>query len=115
MKKKSEIFAIDFYKIKKILNPHFLDVILSEEKSTVDTYNKIMKCYTDLEIIFVAELDTIVLHHLIMLCNQYNIQLYMHPNLFTKIYAIKRDSKLLRDINQFLTVDLEYKLVDIYK
>jgi hypothetical protein len=104
----------DVYKIQKILNTDKLDTLLNSiSQDTYDTYNKIMKNHQVIGIIFFNKLDQVIIHHLIMFCDHFNIRMFYLPSIREKIIGIDRKSKSYEKLVNILETEIEFELWDV--
>lgn len=106
----------DLYKIQKILNTDKLDTLLNSiSQDKYDTYNKIMNNHQNIGIIFINKLDQIIIQHLIMFCDHFNIKMFYLSSIREKIIGINRNSKSYEQIINILEAEIDFELWDVYK
>ncbi|EQB59720.1 hypothetical protein NAPIS_ORF02712 [Vairimorpha apis BRL 01] len=102
----------DFFQIKKIKNFY---KIKSYCTKTI-TYNNLMK-ETNIGAIFIVKMDTIILHHLILYADHFNIGLYLidgECKNIDRIFIVKKDDKEWKEVNKFIEEDIEFENFSLY-
>lgn len=98
----------EIFKIKKISNLKKIDDLIKTSNDIYNTYNKIMKNHSQISIIFINKLDQVIIHHLVLFCDHFNIKLCFISSLNEKIIGIGKNSTNIDKFIQLINLETQF-------